>query len=96
MEYLNRIRCLIHEKNDYKTAACYIKELLASQDGLSEQTQKLLRLKLRYCDLKLRTTSADTPKSSDKLNLQPTKLLETNLTILGNKGLHSRRTRDLI
>ena len=86
MEYLDRIRYLIHEKSDYKTAVCYIRELLVSQERLSEQTQKLLQLKLRYCDLKLRTISADTPKSSDKLNLHSTKLLETDLTILGNKG----------
>ena len=86
MEYLDRIRYLIHEKSDYKTAVRYIRELLVSQERLSEQTQKLLQLKLRYCDLKLRTISADTPKSSDKLNLHSTKLLDTDLTILGNKG----------
>ena len=82
MEYFDRIRYLIHEKSDYKTAVCYIRELLVSQERLSEQTQKLLQLKLRYCDLKLRTISADTPKSSDKLNLHSTKLLETDTAVV--------------
>ena len=52
MEYLDRISDLIHHKRDYESAAYYIQEVLSNK-GLSIEVQDLLRLKLRYCNLKL-------------------------------------------
>ena len=85
MEYLNRISDLIHHKRDYESAAYYIQEVLSNK-GLSVEAQDLLRLKLRYCDLKLGKFKSATHAHSKSPGLRSGQALEINLESLGENG----------
>ena len=85
MEYLDRISDLIHHKRDYESAAYYIQEVLSNK-GLSVESQDLLRLKLRYCDLKLGKFKSATRAHSNSPDLRSGQALEVNLEALGEQG----------